>query len=262
MHDGEIAFPLADVASPALRCRAARPADAVRADQSRRGVAEQALAGGALRRARLVPARRPRAALGRALGAGRRGAGGAVVAALGAAARVLAPATRIADLVALARAAALIVSGDTGPLHIAAAVGTPIVGVFGPTDPARNGPWSRDDVVGLAIRRVRVPLRAPVPRSRVVPRRRDGRRGVRRGRSGGWQRSAQRESGSATISMLTRCAALARLPRAARVSCSARRRCGSRRRRRALAGGRRRRRARPAKRFASGRPGISRRAAR
>ena len=38
------------------------------------------------------------------------------------------------------------ISGDTGPLHIAAAVGTPIVSIFGPTDPARNGPWSPDDI--------------------------------------------------------------------------------------------------------------------
>ena len=38
------------------------------------------------------------------------------------------------------------VSGDTGPTHIAAAVGTPIVGIFGPTRPSRNGPWSPDDV--------------------------------------------------------------------------------------------------------------------
>jgi lipopolysaccharide heptosyltransferase I len=59
----------------------------------------------------------------------------------------LAPPTSTADLVALSRAAALMVSGDTGPLHIAAAVGTPIVAVFGPTDPARNGPWSAEDLV-------------------------------------------------------------------------------------------------------------------
>jgi len=58
----------------------------------------------------------------------------------------LAPPTTIADLVALSRAAALVVSGDTGPLHIATAVGTPTVGLFGPTDPARNGPWSDADV--------------------------------------------------------------------------------------------------------------------
>ena len=52
----------------------------------------------------------------------------------------------IADLVALARGAAVMVSGDTGPAHIAAAVGTPIVGIFGPTRPSRNGPWSAKDV--------------------------------------------------------------------------------------------------------------------
>jgi lipopolysaccharide heptosyltransferase I len=57
-----------------------------------------------------------------------------------------APPTRLADLVALARAARLMVSGDTGPTHIAAAVGTPIVALFGPTDPNRNGPWRTDDV--------------------------------------------------------------------------------------------------------------------
>ena len=58
----------------------------------------------------------------------------------------LAPATRLADLVEICRDAAVMVSGDTGPLHIAAAVGTPIVSIFGPTDPARNGPWRAEDV--------------------------------------------------------------------------------------------------------------------
>ena len=53
----------------------------------------------------------------------------------------LAPPTGIGDLIALCRRASLMISGDTGPLHIAAAVGTPIVSIFGPTDPARNGPW-------------------------------------------------------------------------------------------------------------------------
>jgi heptosyltransferase I len=57
-----------------------------------------------------------------------------------------APPTEVADLVALSRQAALIVSGDTGPLHIAAAVGTPIVALFGPTSPRRNGPWALADV--------------------------------------------------------------------------------------------------------------------
>jgi ADP-heptose:LPS heptosyltransferase len=39
------------------------------------------------------------------------------------------------------------VSGDTGPLHIAAAMGTPLVGLYGPTWPERNGPWNPADVV-------------------------------------------------------------------------------------------------------------------
>jgi lipopolysaccharide heptosyltransferase I len=58
-----------------------------------------------------------------------------------------APPTTITDLVGLARGARLMVSGDTGPLHIAGAVGTPIVALFGPTFPERNGPWSPRDVV-------------------------------------------------------------------------------------------------------------------
>jgi heptosyltransferase-1 len=67
-----------------------------------------------------------------------------VAEASGGAARV-APPTEIADLVELSRAAALMVSGDTGPLHIAAAVGTPVVALYGPTDPERNGPWDPRD---------------------------------------------------------------------------------------------------------------------
>ena len=62
-------------------------------------------------------------------------------------AAVVAPPTDVADLLELSRRAALIVSGDTGPLHLAAAVGTPSVAIMGPTDPRRNGPWSSDDVV-------------------------------------------------------------------------------------------------------------------
>jgi lipopolysaccharide heptosyltransferase I len=69
----------------------------------------------------------------------------AVVDASSGAARV-APQTTIADLVELSRAAALMVSGDTGPVHIAAAVGTAIVGLYGPTNPLRNGPWSPADI--------------------------------------------------------------------------------------------------------------------
>jgi ADP-heptose:LPS heptosyltransferase len=70
---------------------------------------------------------------------------GEVVAASAGSARV-APPTTPADVLALARAASLMVSGDTGPLHIAAAAGTPVVSIFGPTDPDRNGPWSDADI--------------------------------------------------------------------------------------------------------------------
>jgi heptosyltransferase-1 len=55
--------------------------------------------------------------------------------------------TTIPQFIALARRASLFVGGDTGPMHLAAACQTPIVGVFGPTDPKRNGPFSPDDLV-------------------------------------------------------------------------------------------------------------------
>ena len=61
-------------------------------------------------------------------------------------AAIAAPPTDIGDVVALARAAALVISGDTGPLHVATAVGTPTISLFGPTDPDRNGPWSPEDI--------------------------------------------------------------------------------------------------------------------
>ena len=60
---------------------------------------------------------------------------------------LLAPPSDLETLVELVRAGTILVSGDTGPLHIAAAVGTPVVGIYGPSDPARNGPWSAKDVV-------------------------------------------------------------------------------------------------------------------
>ena len=62
-------------------------------------------------------------------------------------AALLTPPTSVTDLVALAGAASVVVSGDTGPLHIAAAVQTPVVAIYGPSDPCRNGPWADADVV-------------------------------------------------------------------------------------------------------------------
>ncbi len=74
-----------------------------------------------------------------------------VVAASSGAAEV-APPTTIIDVVGMARSARLMVSGDTGPLHLAAAVGTPIVALFGPTYPERNGPWAEEDVTVSRVR--------------------------------------------------------------------------------------------------------------
>jgi ADP-heptose:LPS heptosyltransferase len=56
-------------------------------------------------------------------------------------AAVVAPDTSLQDLGELARMAALFISSDTGPLHLAAAVGTPCVGLFGPVPATRNGPY-------------------------------------------------------------------------------------------------------------------------
>ena len=51
------------------------------------------------------------------------------------------------QLVPLLRRAKFVVAGDTGPLHLASALGTPVVGLYGPTDPARNGPFSPGGMV-------------------------------------------------------------------------------------------------------------------
>ena len=62
-------------------------------------------------------------------------------------AAVIAPALPLLDLMALLQGARLMVSGDTGPTHIAGALGVPIVAPFGPTSAARNGPWDPADIV-------------------------------------------------------------------------------------------------------------------
>jgi heptosyltransferase I len=47
----------------------------------------------------------------------------------------------VGQMIALMRRAELVIAGDTGPLHLAAAMERPVVGLYGPTDPARNGPY-------------------------------------------------------------------------------------------------------------------------
>ncbi|MGA9813739.1 MAG: glycosyltransferase family 9 protein [Terriglobales bacterium] len=53
----------------------------------------------------------------------------------------------LTQLIALTRRARLFIGGDTGPMHLAAALGVPVVGIFGPTDPARNGPFGTRSIV-------------------------------------------------------------------------------------------------------------------
>ena len=83
-------------------------------------------------------------------GPGERSRAEAVVAASGGTAEV-APPTTFPVMAALGRHARLVVSGDTGPLHLAAAAGAPAVALFGPTRAERNGPWAEGD---LSISRV------------------------------------------------------------------------------------------------------------
>ncbi|HEY6506883.1 MAG TPA: glycosyltransferase family 9 protein, partial [Vicinamibacterales bacterium] len=78
-------------------------------------------------------------------GPGERPHAEAVAAASSGAAEV-APQTAVTDLFGLAKAARVVVSGDTGPLHIAGAVGAPLVAIFGPTITERNGPWAPRDL--------------------------------------------------------------------------------------------------------------------
>ncbi len=53
----------------------------------------------------------------------------------------------LGQLMALLRGARAVIAGDTGPLHLADALGTPVVAIFGPTDPVRNGPYRKHGIV-------------------------------------------------------------------------------------------------------------------
>jgi heptosyltransferase I len=59
---------------------------------------------------------------------------------------ILAPATSLPQLTALLRRARLMIGSDTGPLHLAAAVGTPCVGLYGPTRVENSGPYGSQHV--------------------------------------------------------------------------------------------------------------------
>ena len=59
----------------------------------------------------------------------------------------VAPATSFRELAFLLRHARLVIGGDTGPLHLAAALGVPVAGLYGPTNPGRNGPYGQLDRV-------------------------------------------------------------------------------------------------------------------
>jgi heptosyltransferase-1 len=53
----------------------------------------------------------------------------------------------VSELIALTRRARLFIGGDTGPMHMAAALKIPVVAIFGPTNPARNGPFATRSIV-------------------------------------------------------------------------------------------------------------------
>ncbi len=109
-----------------------------RAHQPRRRLGRQALAGGALRGSG-TRSRRSRPARAGQCGPGEEALADAIVEGAGGAATPLT--CSLAQLIALTRRIALCIAGDTGPLHLACALGRPVVGIYGPTDPSRNGPF-------------------------------------------------------------------------------------------------------------------------
>jgi heptosyltransferase-1 len=96
-----------------------------------------------------------------ACGPGEELLGAAVVGSAGPAAS-LAPPTTLPELAALLGSAAAVVGGDTGPLHLAASLGVPTLGVYFATDPERTGPR------GLEARTVRGPARRRGPAVEAV----------------------------------------------------------------------------------------------
>lgn len=60
--------------------------------------------------------------------------------------------TNLKQLAYLIKQAKVFIGGDTGPMHLAVAVGTPVITFFGPTDPARNGPYQGNNIIIRADR--------------------------------------------------------------------------------------------------------------
>jgi lipopolysaccharide heptosyltransferase I len=60
---------------------------------------------------------------------------------------ITAGSTTIKGLVALLSKAKVLVTNDSGPMHIAAALNVPVVAIFGPTDPGRTGPYGKGHIV-------------------------------------------------------------------------------------------------------------------
>ena len=96
----------------------------------------------------------------------------AIVDASGGAARIAPETPTLADLAALFSRSRLYIGGDTGPMHLASLVGTPVVQILGPTDPVENAPFP-----GSSSRTVRVQIHcnpcrrgcAAVTCMRVIP---------------------------------------------------------------------------------------------
>jgi len=60
--------------------------------------------------------------------------------------------TNLRQIVALLEGASLVIGNDTGPMHMAAGLGVPLVSPYGPTDPVRTGPFGRlDSVIRLDL---------------------------------------------------------------------------------------------------------------
>lgn len=53
--------------------------------------------------------------------------------------------TSLAEMIEWIRRSALLITNDTGPMHVGAALNTPVVGLFGPTDPRQTGPYGQLD---------------------------------------------------------------------------------------------------------------------